>query len=364
MTKRLTTACLSFALFTILAASVFSQSTNTNTFVVAAYNVENWVLMDRNGQKNQPKPQKEKEAVWSVLAKVQPDVLGVEEMGTPNELEDLIGGLHEKGLDYPYREWIEGADPTRHVSLLSRFPIAARFSRTDYSYPLKGKPMRVERGFIDVKIQVNSNYWFRAIVAHLKSKRQSNIGDQAVMRLEEARLLRSHIGKVLKNDPRSNLIVMGDFNDTPESEAIRTIVGVSPFALFDLMPVDSKGGHDTHYWKFRDLYSRIDYLITSPGLSNEYAEDSAHIADVPEWNDASDHRAIYARFYDHDIGEPPSNAPEVDTAPPVSQPAAEQTTAPPSPPPYAKLVIATVVVVIVVAVVTIIVYRRRQSPKS
>jgi endonuclease/exonuclease/phosphatase family metal-dependent hydrolase len=288
-----------FSIAALAAISSFAAQP-TNTFTVAAYNIENWVLMDRNGKPDQPKPTSDKEAVFGIVAKVHPDVLSVEEMGTTNELAELITGLRAHGVDFPYHEWIQGADTNRHVSLLSRFPIVERFSRTDYNYLLNGKPQRIERGILDVKLKVNDQYSFRAVVAHLKSKRKVDVGDQAMMRLEEAKLLRSHIGKALKNEPELNLIVMGDFNDTPEAEPIRAIIGPAPFALFELLPVDSKGGHDTYYWKYRNQFSRIDYLITSPGMQKDYVPDSARIADFEGWNDASDHRAIYAKFYAQD----------------------------------------------------------------
>ena len=192
---KLMMACFLFTVVGLLAAtSLTAQS--TNAFTVAAYNVENWVLMERNGKPDQPKPASEKQAVFAVVAQIRPDVLSVAEMGTTNELAELAAGLRAKGLDYPYREWIEGADTNRHVALLSRFPIAQRFSRTDYTYLLAGKPTRVQRGFLDVLVKVNDDYSFHAIVAHLKSKRQTPEGDQAVMRAEEAKLLRTHIGKV------------------------------------------------------------------------------------------------------------------------------------------------------------------------
>ncbi len=301
--RKLTASCLSFALVSLLAVTrLAAQSPDTNTFVVAAYNVENWVLMERHGQQNRPKPVKEKKAVFDVLASIHPDVLGIEEMGTTNELAELAAGLRKKGLDYPYREWIEGADTNRHVSLLSRFPIVERFSHTDYTYLLDGQPRRMERGVLDVKIRVNDHYTFRAVVVHLKSRRQVEVGDQAVMRLQEAKLLRAHVGKALKKDPQLNLIVMGDFNDTPESKPVRTIVGEPPVALLDLRPADSKGGHDTYYWKYRDEFSRIDYLVASPGMWNEHVPGSARIADVEGWDKASDHRAVYAKFYARDVG--------------------------------------------------------------
>jgi endonuclease/exonuclease/phosphatase family metal-dependent hydrolase len=289
-----------FSIAALVAVSAFAAQP-TNTFTVAAYNLENWLLMDRNGKPDQPKPESQKKAVFAIIAKFRPDVLGVEEMGNTNDLAELANGLRGQGLDYPYREWIQGADTNRHVSLLSRFPIVERFSRTNDNYLLNGKPRRIERGILDVKIKVNDHYSFRAVVAHLKSKRKVDVGDQAVMRLEEAKLLRAHIGKALKNEPELNLILMGDFNDTPESAPIRAIVGPAPFALFELLPVDSKGGHDTYYWSYRKQFSRIDYLITSPGMQKDYVPDSARIADFEDWNDASDHRAIYAKFVAQDV---------------------------------------------------------------
>ena len=345
---KLMTACLWLALAALLTpARLAAQSSDTNTFVVAAYNVENWLSMDRHNKANQPKPQAEKDALFQVVAQVRPDVLAVEEMGTTNDLAELADGLRAHGVDLPYREWIQGGDTNRHVSVLTRFPIVERFSRTDYTYLLNGKPQRMERGIIDVKLQVNDHYTFRAVVAHLKSKRQVEIGDQAVMRLEEAQLLRTHVGKALKNEPDLNLIVMGDFNDTPESAPIRTIIGAPPFALFGLLPVDSKGGHDTFYWKFRDQFSRIDYLITSPGMATEYIPDSARIADVEGWDKASDHRAIYAKFYAHDVAK-------VAPPPPVAQPTKSQD----------SFVVACLAFgfVAVVVVTGATVSRRRRSP--
>ncbi|MGH8597886.1 MAG: endonuclease/exonuclease/phosphatase family protein, partial [Gammaproteobacteria bacterium] len=300
--NQITRIFLFFAALQILATAGLLAQT-TGSFVVAAYNIENWVLMDRRGAPNQPKPQAEKRAVFDVLQVVRPDVLGLVELGSKTELAEVIDGLRQRGLDYPFNEWIQGGDSTRHVALLSRFPIAERFSRTDYSSQMDGQSMRINRGILDVLVQVNDRYAFRAIVVHLKSKVPSRIGDQAVMRLEEARLLRSHLDTALKQNPRCNLFAMGDYNDTPESEPISVIVGSEGFRLFDLMPVDSRGGHDTHYWKARDMFSRIDYLLVSPGMSNEYIEGSARIADVPGWDTASDHRAIYASFHDRELGE-------------------------------------------------------------
>jgi endonuclease/exonuclease/phosphatase family metal-dependent hydrolase len=279
-----------------LVAVSTATAAPTNTFVVAAYNIENWVLMERNHRPDQPKPEAEKNAVADVLVTIHPDVLGLEEMGTTNELAELTGLLAARGLKYPYSEWIQGQDTNRHVALLSRFPITERNSRTDYTLTIATNVLRVSRGVLDVRVKVNDRYSFRAVVAHLKSHRQDTAFDQAVTRLEEARVLRRHVERALQENPALNLIVMGDFNDTPETETIQTLIGKPPLRLMDLMPQDSAGGHDTHYWRYRKQWSRIDYLLLSPGMSNRYVAGSARIADVSGWDKASDHRAVSATF--------------------------------------------------------------------
>lgn len=293
---------LTLVTLTIFLAGACLADQSTGTFTVATYNLQNWVLMERRGVSNAPKPANEQKEIVNVLVTVKPDVLAVEEMGTTNELAELRNSLRERGLDYPHTEWIQGADPTRHVALLSRFPIVERLSHTNDTYQLNGQPMRIERGILDVRVQVNPHYSFRALVVHLKSKRQTDFGDQAVMRHEEAHLLRRRVDEILQRDPNENIVVMGDFNDTPDSEAIHDVTGTNSHRLFILHPRDSKGYDTTHFWKARRQFSRIDYLMLSPGMSNEFITDTARIADLPHWLDGSDHRAVSATFYMHDIG--------------------------------------------------------------
>ena len=278
----------------VLVGRVPAQT--STTFVVGAYNIENWNSIERHGQLNQPKPQAEKDAVINVIASVHPDVLGLEEMGTPDDLAELRAGLTGKGVVYPFAEYLQGADPDRRVCLLSRFPIVQRLSRTDYTYRLNDRPAPISRGILDVVVQVNDRYSFRAIVVHLKSKRTIELGDQAVMRLEEAKLLRTHLNSIFKNNPTPKLLAMGDFNDTPETLPIKTVLGEPPFALVALPCQTSKGYSGTHLWRFHSDWSRLDYLLASPSLLNDFVTGSAHIYEGPAAGIASDHRVIYATF--------------------------------------------------------------------
>jgi endonuclease/exonuclease/phosphatase family metal-dependent hydrolase len=237
--------------------------------------------------------------------------------------------------------------------LLSRFPITERHSRNDYSFRIETNVLYHSRGVLDVRVQVNPQYSFRAVVAHLKSRRQHDLYDQTIMRHQEARLLRAHVERALERDPALNMVVMGDMNDAPETATIQTILGQSPFRLVDLLPQDRTGGYNTHLWRFRGQWSRIDYLFVSPGMTNESVAGSARIADVPGWDKASDHRAVSASFRP----EEPLVLDGDDDPHPHPKPAVQPAT-------NRRLIVFALISVFVVADGLIVVWLLRRRPKS
>ncbi len=278
----------------------------TNQFTVATYNVRNWLTMPRWGKPDQPKPLDEKMAVVECLADIQPDVLALQEIGSDRDLIDIVGRLRNAGLVYPDGEWIEGVDTNRHVAILSRFPIIKRNSVTDATYTLSGQTLGISRGIIDVTVGVSDAYHFRALVAHLKSKRPVPDFNQAAMRLAEANLLRRHAEKLIKTNPRLNLLVMGDLNDTPMSQPLVALRGQEPPFLHTIEAIDRDGQDFTFFWKSAGERSRLDYLLVNEAMQAELVRDGFGIGDSQRWNQASDHRAVYARFYALDQDQPPA----------------------------------------------------------
>ncbi len=267
--------------------------------VFASYNVQNYLPMDRrqNEQKviGAPKPEAEIAAVIKVIKEVRPDVLGLIEMGDETTLEDLQHRLKIAGFDYPHREWVKGADEDRHVCLLSRFPIVRRDSVNDLPIEINGRLERMNRGILDVTLEVNPSYRLRVVGAHLKSRRPVPEYDEALMRAKEAWFLRDHVSKILLSLPQTNLLLFGDFNDTKNEYPIRTLIGRkgSQMHMADLPLKDSRGELWTHFWKTADAYSRIDYIMASRALEPEIVRSRSGVNDSPFWNEASDHRAIY-----------------------------------------------------------------------
>jgi endonuclease/exonuclease/phosphatase family metal-dependent hydrolase len=289
-------ACWFLSLF--LCAPLVSEE-----IVVASYNVESYLRADRQRDgvvvKDAPKPEHEIAAVVKVLGKIQPDIVGLIEIGDESMLDDLQKRLRTVGLNYSHREWVKGADEQRHICLLSKFPIVERNSRDDVRFELDGKIQRMNRGILDVTVEVNPEYRLRLVGAHLKSRRPVPEYDQALMRAKEAWSLREHIDEILATAPDTNLLLFGDLNDTKNEYPVREIIGWkgAPNHMMDLWLRDSRGEHWTYYWKAADEYSRVDYLLVSPALAKEVIAEKCGINDSPFWNEASDHRAIYAVIF-------------------------------------------------------------------
>lgn len=266
--------------------------------VVASYNLENYVdaAPKEPGQKATARPKSEKEmsAVVRVIKDIGPDILGVCEMGSAERFEDFKKRLGEAGLGYTDFEYVQAADPDRHLALVSRFPIVARNSASDVSFELNGRPEKLRRGILDVTVQVNAGYRLRLVGVHLKSKLPIPEGEAMIRRLE-AQLVRKHLEAILTAEPRTNLLCYGDFNDTKNEPMFQEIAGArgSVTHMTDLVARDEFGDKWTQYWKAADLYSRIDYLFASPMLYREVVPAKSRVYRSEYWNEASDHRPIF-----------------------------------------------------------------------
>jgi len=264
------------------------------------YNVRNYVESmpadETHKYATRAKPAAEINALIGIIKDINPDILGVCEMGTPERFEDFKMRLAEAGLGYVESEYVQAADPDRHLALVSRFPIVARNSQTDVPFEVNGLQEKVRRGFLDVTVEVNPSYQLRLVGVHLKSKLPIPEGE-ALIRRYEAQKLRAYVEKIMTADPKVNLVCYGDFNDTKNEPMFSEISGVkgTPTYLADLWAKDALGDRWTHYWKTADEYSRIDYLFVSPALFREVVLNKSRIyrSEANDWAAASDHRAVY-----------------------------------------------------------------------
>ena len=279
-----------------------------DTFTVATFNVENYFLT-KFGTRS-VKPELSRSKVADAIVSIHPDVLALQEIGRLAALVDLEKRLKLKGLEYPHHEWVVGPDPAIHLAVLSRFPITVH-SHTNVMYLLDRRRFRVGRGFGEVRVQVNDNYGFTLLNAHLKSKRPVPQASEAEMRLREARALRRIVEARLMADTSANILVVGDLNDTPNAEPIRDLIGRRAPRLLDLRPFEQNGDRLAHplnpkypsrrvswtsYYGLEDSFSRFDYILASEGMAKELDRAGTRIHTMADWGVASDHRPVVARF--------------------------------------------------------------------
>jgi endonuclease/exonuclease/phosphatase family metal-dependent hydrolase len=186
-----------------------------------------------------------------------------------------------------------GADPTRSLVLLSRLPVGKTVKRDNLTYSLEGREYAMQRGILDSTVETPAGS-FRFLGVHLKSKRETEDGDQEQMRRNEGHLLRREIDAILSEDPDARLVVYGDLNDTRQSSTVRTVHGggKNPKSLLMIALKDSRGHYWTHHWDFQDIYSRIDYVMVSGALKNSVDWDHCKIIDNDAVAAASDHRPL------------------------------------------------------------------------
>ena len=273
------------------------------SLIFCGYNLENYLKMERSvkgsKQPDAPKPEKQIAAVVRFLTEIKPDILGVCEIGAEDDLKDLQARLKAAGLDLPNHEYCHGGDPTRRLGLLTRFPIVQRNSRTDLKYRIGDQIFPVKRGFLDCTIEPRKGFSLHCVGVHLKSKLPVPEADEALMRRNEAHLLRKHVDGIFNDDPDTKLLVYGDFNEQKNQAAMMEVAGVraAPTGLHDLWLADSRKEHWTHYWHTADLYSRLDYIFVSRALSPYADKRESRIFDPPDYYDGSDHRPVIAKIW-------------------------------------------------------------------
>ncbi len=239
-------------------------------FSVMTLNLNEYALTEGNqsDESLERKPRKEAAALIQIIQQASPDILALQEMGNPSAWDDFKLRLRKSGLAYDYEEYLRASEQDLNIAVLSRYPIVAHNSHTDDLYTIGPKQFPLQRGIIEVDIEINPAYTVRLMVAHLKSKRYHAYG-KAEMQRNEARLLNNHVRASLKENPDINLMVVGDLNVTPNTALLRDITTYQDKPILsDLRPTDSAGDA----WTCRendDSCSRLDYILLSDGILPE-----------------------------------------------------------------------------------------------
>lgn len=267
-------------------------------WVIATYNVGNYTLADRRVdgvfRRGYPKPEVEKSALRSVIARLDADVLVLQEIGGVEFLEELRRDLRSDGVVYAYGGTVDAADPDRRLAWLARRrPLEVR-AHSDLTCSHAGRVEPVRRGLLELRWD-DAAGGLTVFGVHLKSRlvRESDDPEAAGQRRREAEAIRR---RVLERSPALDdrrVVLVGDFNDTRGSPVLarfreqgtRTLLAVVDAA-------DSRGERWTHRFEREDTYSRVDYVLVSGAILRGPGSYRATVLDGSDVTLASDHRPV------------------------------------------------------------------------
>lgn len=232
-----------------------------------------------------------RKAVGAVLNELDADIVLLTEVENKAVLDEL--NALELGGKYVASSLIEGNDYRGvDIGLLSKYPIDSVVSHKDEPFTLSGTAgpdYYFSRDCPEVHIQFNGRKMV-FLGAHFKAK--SN--DDPVKRLAEAQRTRAIADGLAKQDPSRAIIILGDFNDTPDSDPYLAVVGDGTTKYTDVTLSIPMG--DRWTYEYQGKPELIDYQMVNPTLAPMLEMQSATIRHSTNVDAASDHSPVFASY--------------------------------------------------------------------
>lgn len=210
-------------------------------------------------------------ATAAVITENKPDILAIQ------EVENLFALLafNQKWLKnaYPYAMVIDGNDMRQiDVGILSKYPIVNL--RTHRFEPTGSSPWQriFSRDCLEVDLGIPNGKTLTMLVNHFKSK----IGGGEDKRQKQAERVAEILKERFGNSLSGNFVVAGDLNnhyDALELQPLLRLHGLENVVKKRL----PKKEHWTHYYKKNKAAEQLDYLLLSPGLSENNPDSEVHI---------------------------------------------------------------------------------------
>ena len=241
-----------------------------------------------------PKPESEKAALRAVIRAAAADVIAFQEMGDEVHLAELQRDLARDGMDYPHSAWLSSADTERHVAVLSKLPLVRVERHSQVPVRYLGTDDSVKRGVLEVVLMAGAEE-ITLFVIHLKSRYTERRDDpgSANQRAAEAVAIRDLVLERFPDPASARFMIAGDFNDTRDNRPLRALTKRGDAAIARILPAaDDRGDAWTHRYRRNESYSRVDFILVSPGLEAWAKSLAIRVVDTPRVRSASDHRPV------------------------------------------------------------------------
>lgn len=236
-----------------------------------------------------------------VIEGVAADIQAVVEVESRELLEQFNSVWLSAGHKFAQNLVIRGNDDRGiNVGIFSKHPIV---DVKTHIFDADGGGHRIfSRDCLEVTIDVPHGANVTLLVNHLKSKGYGTQAENDAKRKAQADRVATIVGDRAKKE---RLIVLGDFNDTPDSAPLNGLLTVD--GLTDILAAKVPDAADRWTYHYKNQKSQIDYILVSSKLNAIEAgierrgifgvTGVQHFPTVnADTNAASDHAAVWADF--------------------------------------------------------------------
>ena len=240
------------------------------------------------------------ELLMKALREIDADIVVLQEFESVGYLASMANE-HLSDLGYRFFADAESYSWYMNVVIMSKVPLGTLYSYGALYTPVPG--IMTDEGVEETQINLNTRMWsidvlpnadydFVLTGVHLKAGRGER---NEQMRLGQINFLKGQFARFLKEDKKANLVVLGDFNCTPDSKEFKAMLAGKKGHAF----VDPLAGTGVFSHPSREPNWRIDHIIANTNMMKELVPGSVKVEYVlpkSEMVKLSDHMPVIARF--------------------------------------------------------------------
>lgn len=248
----------------------------------------------------------------TVLKKLKADICCLVEV----ENRDVLSSFNAEMLGvqkFPFNMSIDGNDDRGiDLGLLSNYPIKNIRTHIFDKEKSTSRSYIFSRDCLEVELEISAGKSLHILCNHLKSKgfSKSQLSSDTRRKLQA-----NQIKKILNTNYNLNndlVVVLGDFNDTPDSKPLKELLATPD--LFDVLQLQFQNDNNERWTYFYKKLYQIDYILVSKALKNLFVKAGVErrgLFDIEKLsgglikpfegitaasNAASDHGAVWAEF--------------------------------------------------------------------
>ncbi len=194
-----------------------------------------------------------------------PALIGLAEIENAKVLKALINSDGLKNLDYGYIHFDSKDERGIDTALLYRKDVFSIINQKAHPVVLENDKEEKDytRDVLEVTGIISGNK-VHVLINHWPSRR-AGIEASEPSRLKVSSINQKIIRDIRNNDLEAKIIVMGDFNDDPESKSVKTLVANAMYNPMELLLTKEKGS-----LTYKGNWNLFDQIIISQNFIQQY----------------------------------------------------------------------------------------------